>query len=234
MLDLHQLKRIAFRVETSGRVKDLRGFTKGHSVPDYDAAVADKFVARIAAEDLKADIDSTYAAIRESFDFKRKDVEASFADGAGVIHTPKFDYSISVRMDREDSIRVLWRREIGTLSDPSIVKSPEFQQSFGTLFDTLVFEFLSPVDVATLVDEIEDAEVEGIKVRCSSDASTCEIAIANFRGAICVDERSLRIEGRSTPTASLLLDQFQLFVERFAKGTVAKEFGEGSDEAKRI
>ena len=48
MLDLHQLKRIAFRVETSGRVKDLRGFTKGHSVPDYDAAVADKFVARIA------------------------------------------------------------------------------------------------------------------------------------------------------------------------------------------
>ena len=45
MPDLTQLKRIAFRVETSGRVKDLRGFVKGYSVPDHDSDYARKLVA---------------------------------------------------------------------------------------------------------------------------------------------------------------------------------------------
>src|SRR5258708_36761382 len=112
MPNFKELKRIAFRVESAGRVKNLRGFVKGHSIPDRDSASARKFIVRIAEDDVKADIDETYQSIRESFGFKRRQLEASIEDGAGVIRTPRFDYSVSVHLETDKPAAVLWRREI--------------------------------------------------------------------------------------------------------------------------
>lgn len=217
MPDLTQLKRIAFRVEKSGRVKDLRGFVKGYSIPDHDSDYARKMIARLATEDIKIDIDETYKAIREGFAFKRKELESSTDAGMGVIHTPRFDYSISLELDPENTSTVTWRREIGSFPDPATVRSPEFEKAFGKLFNVLVFEFVSPINVEDLVDQIEDDERPGVKVSCASDASTCEITLTGFLGSIQIDRTTLKIEGRSSPTAASLLDQFFEFLKRFPR-----------------
>jgi hypothetical protein len=217
--DFKELKRIAFRVETSGRVKELRGFIKGHSVPDHDSATARKFVARIAEADIKSDLDETYQAIRDGFGFKRRQLESSVEDGIGVIHTPRFDYSASVHLDPEKSTSVIWRREVSAFRDPAMVRAPEFLAAFGNLFNVLVFEFARPISLEEFIDRIEDESEHrpGVKVRCSSDASTCEITLAGFRGAIRIDRTHLAIEGRQSPTAASLLDQFLAFLERFTR-----------------
>ena len=39
MPDFTQLKRVVFRAESTGRVKELLGFTKGHSIPEGSVGV---------------------------------------------------------------------------------------------------------------------------------------------------------------------------------------------------
>ncbi|HEY8505907.1 MAG TPA: hypothetical protein VIL46_15085, partial [Gemmataceae bacterium] len=76
-VDLSQLRRAVLRAEAAQRVKSLGGFQKGHRLPDAVTPSAEKFVARIAQEDVRADIDEIYNALREELGFKRKDLEAS-------------------------------------------------------------------------------------------------------------------------------------------------------------
>jgi hypothetical protein len=213
--DFSQLKRVAFRVETTGRVKDLRGFGKGNSVPDQDTNYARKFVARLAADEIKTDLDETYQALRDSFGFKRRELESSTDEGAGVIHTPRFDYAVTAQLDPADPSQVVWRREITALGDPAVVRAPEFQRAFGTIFNALVFEFAAPLSVEEFVDRIEEDDRPGVKVRVASDASSCEITLAGFVGAIRVTRAELTIEGPKSLSAASLLDQFFEFVQRF-------------------
>jgi len=158
-----------------------------------------------------------YNALREQLHFKRKDLEASTeSDGTGFIRTPSFDYTITVRIDPEEPANVIWRREVANLTDPNMVRGAAFQAVFGNTFDRLVFEFTAPLDVAALVDHIEDTTSDGVKVRLASDESNCEIQLTGFSGSIRIDRDTLQIEGRQTQTSSSLIEQFFEFQKRFA------------------
>jgi hypothetical protein len=214
ILDLKQLKRVSIRVETVGRLMDLKGFSKGHTKPVRDSAAARKFIAQIAAGEIEADINETYRAIRESFGFKRRQIESSTDGCSGVIHTPTFDYSVGVNLDPRNVEQIIWRREVGSFRDPSTIRAPEFMAAFGNLFNMLVLEFARPIRVDKLVDRIEDEDLLGWKVDCASDASACEITFGGFGGLIRVNHSSFVIEGSTTHAATFLLDQFVEFIKQ--------------------
>lgn len=215
LLDPARLKRIVFRAETSGRIKDLAGFRKSHALPDRANDYAKKFLARTAMPDIQADLDATFDAIRDAFGYRRKDLDVSAErDGHGFLRAPDFDYSVSASIDPDDPSKLIWRREIGRLHDADFIRGEAFTRVFGRAFDRLVFEFAVPVDVAAFVDRIEDNTPEGIKVSAGSSGDTCEIAIEGFVGKVMIERRSLTIEGRSA-NSSGLLDQFLAFLAKF-------------------
>jgi len=223
-VDLEQLKRVAFRAETTQRFKSLSGFQKGNKVPDQSNAWGNKFLAKLATTDIRSDIEEIYAAIREHLAFKRKDLEASTEnDGSGFIRTPMFDYTIAARLDPADPSTVIWRREVSNLQDPEIVQGSAFGAVFGNTFDRLVFEFATPLDVAGLVDRIEDEAPAGVKVRLSSDESVCTITLVGFAGGITIDRETLQIEGRQSQTTATLIQQFFEFQRRFASSLDLKQ-----------
>lgn len=217
ILDFRELSRVAFRVETAVRLKDLRGFTKGYTLPVRDSSTARKFIGQVALSDIERDIEETYQAIRDSFAFKRRQLEASIDEGVGVIHTPLFDYSIRVMLDTKNSGMIRWCREIASFREPAIVRSAEFLKAFGSLFNTLVFEFTVPISIEDLVDRIEDENKPGVRVNCASDNSTCEITIQGFRDSIHIHQNCLKIEGHRTKSSASLLDLFLAFVDRFPR-----------------
>ncbi len=215
LLDPGRMKRVAFRSETPGKIKDLAGYRKTHSLPERANEWARKYVARIAAADIKADLDNTFDMVREQFGYKRKDLDVSAErDGMGYIRTPDFEYTVSLSVDPDEPAQVIWRREIGRLSGPEFVRSEGFQSVFGGMFDRLVFEFASPVDVAEFVDRIEDSPPEGVKVGVASDANEAEIALAGFAGKVTVRPESVVIQGRPGSSANLL-EQFLAFLRKF-------------------
>jgi Caspase domain len=216
-VDLQQLRRVVFRTETRGKVKDLAGYQKGHRIPDQATPSAEKFVARIAAQDVRGDVEETFNTLREQMGFKRKDLEAAAErDGQGFVRTPVFDYTVGVSLDPADPTEVVWRREVSHIQDPAMIRGPGFQAVFGTTFDTLVFEFTAPLDIAELVDRLEEEPIAGVHVRSSIDASACEITLDGFAGAIQVQADRLTITGRSA-TAAALVDQFFEFQRRFSR-----------------
>ena len=215
LLDPDRMKRIVFRAESIGRVKDLAGFRKTHSLPDRANDWARKYVNRIAVADIKADLDNVFDMVRETFHYKRKDLDVSAErDGIGFIRTPDFEYTVSLEVNPDEPTEVIWRREIARLSGPEFVRSPGFQAVFGSMFDRLVFEFAAPVNVAEFVDRIEDSPPEGVKVGVASDANAAEIALAGFSGKITITPDAVTILGRPGDS-STLLEQFLAFLRKF-------------------
>jgi hypothetical protein len=215
VLDPARMSRVVFRSESAGKVKDLAGYRKSHGLPERANEWARKFVNRIAQPDLKADLDTMFDMIRESFRYKRKDVEVSAErDGFGVIRTPDFEYTVSVEVNAEDPSAVIWRREVGRLSDPDFVRSDGFNAVFRTSFDKLAFEFAEPVDVAAFVDRIEDKPPPGVSVQVASDSDAAEVKLAGHTGRIAVTRDAVVIEGRTGSRAGLL-DQFLAFLRTF-------------------
>ena len=215
VLDPARMSRVVFRSESPGKVKDLAGFRKSHSLPERANDWARKFVNRIAQPDLKSDVDAAFDMIREQFNYKRKDLEVSAErDGFGFIRTPDFEYTVTVEVDPDSPTDVIWRREVGRLHDPDFVRSEGFAAVFGAAFDKLVFEFAEPVDVAAFVDRIEDKPPDGVKVSVASGSDVAEVKLAGYTGRIGVTRDAVTIEGRTGATAGLL-DQFLIFLQKF-------------------
>jgi hypothetical protein len=216
LLDPGRMKRVVFRAEGPGRVKDLAGYRKTHTLPERANEWARKYVNRIAAADIKSDLDNVFDMVREQFGYKRKDLDVSAErDGFGFIRTPDFEYTVSLAVNPDEPTDVIWRREIGRLSGPEFVRSPGFQAVFASMFDRLVFEFAAPVDVAEFVDRIEDSPPEGVKVGVASDANAAEVALTGFAGKVTVTRDAVTIQGRPGDSASLL-EQFLTFLRKFA------------------
>lgn len=215
LLDPGRMRRVVFRSESVGRVKDLTGYRKSHSLPDRANEWARKYVNRIATADIKADLDSMFDRIREQFGYKRKDLDVSAErDGMGFIRTPEFEYTVSLAVNADNPAEITWRREVSRLAGSEFVRSTGFQEVFGSMFDRLVFEFAEPVDVAEFIDRIEDKPPEGVKVGLTSDAHSAEIVLTGFTGRITVTPEAVVIQGHPGSSTSLL-EQFLVFLRKF-------------------
>jgi hypothetical protein len=224
LLDPGRMKRVLFRAETAGRVKELSGYRKGNALPDRVNEWARKYINRASAADIKTDLDKMFDMIREEFGYKRKELDVSAErDGLGFIRTPDFEYTVSVSVNAADPTSVIWKREVGRLAGAEFVRSAGFRHVFGSLLDRLVFEFVKPIDVADFVDRLEDNPLEGVKVVLTSDSTAAMIALEGFVGKICVRPESVIIQGQAGNPASLL-EQFLVFLLKFA----------GLDESKAL
>lgn len=217
---LQPLKRGVLRGESRARVKSLSGYRKYHRLPDRVGPSARSFVAELAAEDVKQDVDSIYAAIRESLGYKRRDVEGSADRNSGFVRTPDFEYSVGVDLADDDAGTVVWRREVAAIREPKVVLDRPFQRVFGELFDTLVFEFTRPFDLEAWVDQIEEEGADRVKLRCASDCSSCDVTVKGFLGVIRLFRDRVEVQGqgqgRQAPGSKGLMEAFLTFQDLFA------------------
>jgi hypothetical protein len=229
---LEPLQRASLRSETRGKVKGLAGFRKFHRLPERVNASARQFVADLSAEDVKSDIDHVYAAVREQFGYKRRDVEGSAERSTGFVRTPDFEYSLSISLSDDDPTTVIWRREVSRIRNPAVVLGKPFQRVFGGTFDTLAFEFTRPFDLEAWVDRLEEEMPAGVKLRCASDCSSCDVMVTGFAGVIRLARDRVEVTGQKTPGSQGLVEAFLRFQDLFAgrSDLVALPLREQSDE----
>ncbi|HEY1375575.1 MAG TPA: hypothetical protein VGF55_02215 [Gemmataceae bacterium] len=218
-----QLERVVLWAETRTRVKDLAGFQKTHHVPDRVRPATVRFAATVARDDLQADLDAVYAAVREHLGYRRKDVTLTPpTDGAGALRTPEFDYLASVALAEDDPTTVVIRREVTHVRSADVLRRPAFQAAFGSAFQALSFEYAAPLDVEGLVDRLEEEPPTGVRVRCAADASWCELDLTGFPGTVRVERCRLDIVGRRIAGANTLWAAFEAFQQLFNRATAAK------------
>jgi len=169
--------------EQRSRVRDLKGYRKTHRVPTEVTDHANSFVARIATEDLSDDLEARFAAFRKLLKFKRLDLQVQEPEGGtGMIVTPWFDYQISASLAPDEASEVLWRRQINAFRRPQELFSPALSLVFGHLFDTVELIPPSAIDLAELIDRIEERNIATISLEYDRNTTWCQISLQGICG----------------------------------------------------
>ena len=194
------------------RIRDLKGFRKGHQIPADVSEHTQSFVGRIAEEDLRQDLDARFEEFRRQLKFRR--VEISVTDplsGVGQISTPWFDYQVSVIHDANDATGVIWRRQLSEFRQIDKLDSAELTAVFGTTFDTGELSPPAAIDIAALIDHVEDEADERISLDYDRQATWCTVTIRGIAGQMkFTSERVALVIHQAQPPGKLLDSFFQV------------------------
>ena len=205
-------RRVVFRAESTRRVKDLRDWRKQYQRPSHAGASTARFLSRIATADIQAELDTRMSAARSQLGYRRSEMTIVVGnDGTGSLRCPDFEYSIVVTPDADDPTWIVWQEEISGFRTPEFLRGPGFTNLFGNSFDQLQIEFASPLDLASLVDRLEDGLVPGLRLDFS--AESCELTLAGISGTIQLDRSQMIIrDARGGPSG--LLELFFAFLQK--------------------
>ncbi len=195
--------------QQAGRVRDLKGFRKGHQIPTDVSDHTQSFVGRIAEEDLRQELDERFEEFRRQLKFKR--VEISVSDplsGVGQISTPWFDYHVSAIHDVNDATSVIWRRQLSEFRQIDKLDSPELTSVFGTTFDTVELSPPAAIDVAALIDQIEAEADARISLDYDRQTTWCAVTIRGIGGHMKFTSDRIALFIHQAQSPGKLLDAF--------------------------
>ncbi len=193
----------------AGRIRDLKGFRKGHQMPSDVSEHTQSFVGRIAEEDLRLDLDERFEEFRRQLKFKRVEIVVTDpAAGIGQITTPWFDYHVSVIHDANDATAVIWRRQLSEFRQIDKLDSSELASVFGSTFDTVELAPPAAIDIAALIDQIEEEADDRVSLNYDRQATWCTVSIRGISGEMrfTTDRIALVIHQAQPP--GKLLDAF--------------------------
>lgn len=211
-------KNVTLLKNQSRAFRSLSGFKKTYKEPERANDAADAFVGKLSSEEIAADIKMVFAQLKSAFRFKRADMPMTEQhDGAGTITTPYFNYSISVRVDPEDTSQVIFRRSVDAIKEADRVLSPAFAEVFQAAFDTVEFDTPSVLDLPALIDRMEGSDDDRIALDYDPEVTRCVMRIAGTVGAIILTSRSVSIVHKKAASPQDLLESFfeiqRLFLE---------------------
>ena len=203
-------QRVAFVAEVPKQLKSLSGWNKSHRIPDQANNKAQDFVAGLSTTELKQDLDSIYAALKQAFGFKRRDLDASESEGgAGAIITPYFTYSISVSLNPADPSELIWKKTVDNIKEPAEVVSEAFAEVFDNVFHTLQFSLPTSVDIDDFIDALEAADIGNLELTHDRDATYCELRFDDTPGAVRVSADTLSIVQKHPAKIGTLLQSLK-------------------------
>ncbi len=203
-----QLRKVRLYDERQVSVRSLSGFQKTHRVPDRVNDATESFVARIAKEDIDADLDAVHEALRTTFDFKRKDLETNVSSGGGSIITPYFDYEVTVSINPDDPSEALWLRQVHNIRDPDKILTDEFDQAFQGMFDTLEFTSGKTIKVADVIDQIEALDDDSISIDYDKSFRSCSISVDGMDARIRITTDAISIVRSTGKSPRMLIESF--------------------------
>jgi len=190
-------------------IKQLDGFQKHHRVPTTCNETDKRFLADITQRQLNSDLQEIFASLRKSYGLKRKQISVvGPADGGGVISTEFFNYEIHVAHDESDPSRIVWRRSITEIGEPARVFAGPFEQVFGKRFSVLEIVTQQALDLESIVDHIEDTELETVSVDYDKDLTWCEIQLLDSTTSVVIREDAIQVISRREVSPQELLESF--------------------------
>jgi len=204
---LPSIKDISLLIRKVGVIKSLSGFQKNsHTVPKCKSHATEQFVLAISKEERENEISRLQGVITKGLGFKRKDVSISEGIGVFSILTPAFVATFTFQQSEEDYKAYEYSVCLNEFSDKTILAQETFNSVFSGWFDTLVLHLDREIDVAKLIDSIEENESTGqIEINYPLDAAYCDIRAKNINGYARVNPDEITIELNKADTPKNLL-----------------------------
>jgi hypothetical protein len=142
--------------DTTGRVRQLRGFQKGFREPSEVTAATRSFVGRLGAAEVQERAEGVFQELRTAFAYKRRELDLALADGAATVRTPDFDVNFWVEQDEAKPAAYRLVTQVASFRTPDVVEDERFLRLFGGYCDRVVIDFMQAFDLAAKIDLIED------------------------------------------------------------------------------
>jgi hypothetical protein len=162
-------------------------------------------------ESLRDQLEVYFAAIRDKFGLKRKEMEVSVESGLATLRTPHFELSLRSERIADDNSEIDWRHQVTFLDNLNVMETEAFQSVFGEAFDTLLIELATKLSVSDLVDHLEEINLPGLSLDYDSRCLWCEIQIQGFTDIIRVESDVIKITRLSVSTFRSLTEIAQKF-----------------------
>lgn len=200
-------------VKTDGiRVRDLKGFRKTHQVPTEFNGHTQAFVARIAADDINAELESRFSQLKLNLKCRRTQLSVSDAiDGTGVIASPWFDYRVTVALDSEKCSRALRTQELTGFRQTDSLNWMALSAAFGCFFDTVRFSPTAEIDLNELIDFLEEKASKEVQLEYDRHVTSCLIRLQGMPGQLRVTNDSLSLSIDRPRLCSELVKAFIAF-----------------------
>lgn len=152
----NQITETTLRGETTGSVKELRGFLAFHREPDDCGPRARRFVQLAGSQDVADRAAQLFDGIRRTFGYKRRELTLTCDEGGASIKTPDFDATLTLIQDPEFAARYRLTIELSGFRREQILESEEFAALFNAYCDTAAIAFARPIDLKAKIDQIEE------------------------------------------------------------------------------
>ncbi len=193
-------------------VRNLPGFEPNHKVPKQIDNYHENWIKKISTELIEEELNNIAKSLKKKLKYKRKDIEEPVVDeGTGQLSTVDFDYVISVTQSTDRADRYILTRSIENFKNGDILSNPEFNEIFKNTFDELELRLKKRLNVADVIDKIEEIDNEElISVEYEhTNTSNCRINIKNFSGQIVLTETtfSIKMNKKNSPQNLVLTCQ---------------------------
>ena len=200
---------IVLRGREQRPVKKLTGFEKHHTLPQRADAYHNGWVGKIAAEDIRDEMNSIVRVLRTELGYKRTDYEAHVDGTSGCITTAQYEYRTSVSLVDKKLSQVWWTRELSPLKCIADLKASELGHVFSNILEEIEVQFTRHADIEKLIDALEE---KGQAVEYPFDCTYCEIELPDT-GIVQVKPEgfTLTYPGKCEPVQ--LIEMLEMFLE---------------------
>ena len=206
---MNQHARLRFIANRSEPIRQLPGFQKHHRVPSGQSESDLRFLYTLAEPIIDDDLQTTFGALRKAYGLKRKEISVDGPiDGVGTISLPFFEYRIDVGFERDDASRALITRTIHKISEPARIIAPPFSEAIRYPFSKLQLITEEPLDLESIIDSIEDAELENVEIEYDKDLTWCELFLPDSAARIRITPQSIETSMARDSTPAELMESF--------------------------
>jgi len=109
----------------------------------------------------------------------------------------------------EDSHRnVVIRRSVRNITSADVITGEEFFEAFGTHFNQLEVACDKPLDLESIIDQIEDADASDVDLDYDKDITYCTIGLNSMSTSIAVQPNLIHVKGPLDVTPADLVHSF--------------------------
>ena len=207
---------VSFLGNSRQPTKSLKGLQKYHRIPRSGESEVVRFLADRAKPDIEHDLDEMFKRLRDTFGYKRRDLLVTGPiDGAGAIRVPDFEYRLQIIPNAAEPEYFVWERSVVSISSLAIILNQSFQTTFDQFITSMIVEFPERLDIAAIIDHVEDLIDKTCSIDYDRDATWCEIAMIDSTAKMKIQPQQVSIKGSNTMGVRDLLGSYLHLQERF-------------------
>ena len=182
-------------------LKSMSGFSAIHKSDKRKRSASE--LANIATTEINHVVDEVYQQARHQFSLKRKQLAVAHpSPEIQSIHTPHFEFEISVGPDEASVDTILFHRRFSCFSNLNLLVSSELQGITADHQWNICREFDRPLIVEQLIDALEDLEIESLDLEFPRSFEWVQLRfgeIPDVSTYVRADRAEFSIKGNSGP-----------------------------------